>query len=97
MAGQELPDGGYLVVVDLDDKDGKCGSAALDALALEPGNGPLPPTFTVTTANGGRHLYFRHREPLTNSRSEEHTSELQSIMRNSYAAFCLKTKKNTTN
>src|SRR3546814_6613547 len=27
-------------------------------------------------------------------RSEEHTSELQSIMRNSYAAFCLK-KKNT--
>src|SRR3546814_2212493 len=29
-------------------------------------------------------------------RSEEHTSELQSIMRISYAVFCLK-KKNTTN
>src|SRR3546814_3785419 len=28
-------------------------------------------------------------------RSEEHTSELQSLMRNSYAVFCLK-KKNTT-
>src|SRR3546814_19877916 len=28
------------------------------------------------------------------SRSEEHTSELQSLMRNSYAVFCLK-KKNT--
>src|SRR3546814_1466800 len=28
-------------------------------------------------------------------RSEEHTSELQSIMRNSYAVFCLKKKKNT--
>src|SRR3546814_7723279 len=27
-------------------------------------------------------------------RSEEHTSELQSLMRNSYAAFCLK-KKNS--
>src|SRR3546814_8320548 len=27
-----------------------------------------------------------------NSRSEEHTSELQSLMRNSYAVFCLKTK-----
>src|SRR3546814_4658112 len=26
-------------------------------------------------------------------RSEEHTSELQSLMRNSYAVFCLKTKK----
>src|SRR3546814_4216229 len=29
-------------------------------------------------------------------RSEEHTSELQSLMRNSYAVFCLKKKKNTT-
>src|SRR3546814_1951557 len=27
------------------------------------------------------------------ARSEEHTSELQSLMRNSYAVFCLKTKK----
>src|SRR3546814_3135325 len=29
-------------------------------------------------------------------RSEEHTSELQSLMRNSYAVYCLKKKKNTT-
>src|SRR3546814_1220322 len=29
-------------------------------------------------------------------RSEEHTSELQSLMRNSYAVFCLKKKKNHT-
>src|SRR3546814_8289196 len=29
------------------------------------------------------------------SRSEEHTSELQSLMRISYAVFCLKTKKDT--
>src|SRR3546814_8103979 len=28
-------------------------------------------------------------------RSEEHTSELQSLMRISYAVFCLKTKTNT--
>src|SRR3546814_9939875 len=28
-------------------------------------------------------------------RSEEHTSELQSLMRISYAVFCLKKKKNT--
>src|SRR3546814_4814328 len=34
-------------------------------------------------------------EPAGRStRSEEHTSELQSLMRNSYAVFCLK-KKNT--
>src|SRR3546814_7715923 len=30
-------------------------------------------------------------------RSEEHTSELQSLMRISYAVFCLKKKKNTAN
>src|SRR3546814_3662913 len=31
----------------------------------------------------------------SSGRSEEHTSELQSLMRNSYAVFCLKKKKNT--
>src|SRR3546814_7771152 len=36
-------------------------------------------------------------EPLADralERSEEHTSELQSLMRISYAVFCLKNKKN---
>src|SRR3546814_7533832 len=37
-------------------------------------------------ASGGQHL-----------RSEEHTSELQSLMRTSYAVFCLKKKKIYTN
>src|SRR3546814_8923461 len=32
---------------------------------------------------------------LTEDRSEEHTSELQSLMRISYAVFCLKKKKYT--
>src|SRR3546814_6349362 len=31
------------------------------------------------------------------ARSEEHTSELQSLMRISYAVFCLKKKKNINN
>src|SRR3546814_6359197 len=30
---------------------------------------------------------------ISSGRSEEHTSELQSLMRISYAVFCLKTKK----
>src|SRR3546814_7848058 len=34
-------------------------------------------------------------DPARASRSEEHTSELQSLMRNSYAVFCLKKKNNT--
>src|SRR3546814_9088281 len=32
-------------------------------------------------------------QPLPPARSEEHTSELQSLMRNSYAVFCLKKTK----
>src|SRR3546814_4868118 len=47
--------------------------------------------------------HLRHRSsppfnaaPLLEARgSEEHTSELQSLMRISYAVFCLKKKKNT--
>src|SRR3546814_5185364 len=35
--------------------------------------------------------------PFTQSRSEEHTSELQSLMRISYAVFCLKKKKKKQN
>src|SRR3546814_2545383 len=35
-----------------------------------------------------------HDRPLRLDRSEEHTSELQSLMRISYAVFCLQ-KKNT--
>src|SRR3546814_7156686 len=33
--------------------------------------------------------------PARRRRSEEHTSELQSLMRNSYAVFCLKKKTKT--
>src|SRR3546814_2677015 len=55
------------------------------------------------TALGGQMLRLaeRHKVPrksfLDNyvGRSEEHTSELQSLMRISYAVFCLKKKKNT--
>src|SRR3546814_10449834 len=38
-------------------------------------------------------IFFRHRDAV--ERSEEHTSELQSLMRISYAVFCLKKKKRT--
>src|SRR3546814_4709612 len=41
-------------------------------------------------------FYRRIRPELSIERSEEHTSELQSLMRISYAVFCLK-KNNITN
>src|SRR3546814_6119981 len=54
---------------------------------------PAPVRVSETGAGGTGTLNFDHR-------SEEHTSELQSLMRISYAVFCLKKKittiKNTT-
>src|SRR3546814_4207105 len=38
----------------------------------------------------------KYRLADEDERSEEHTSELQSLMRISYAVFCLKKKKNQT-
>src|SRR3546814_6771078 len=42
-----------------------------------------------------RGIVLRYHERRAR-RSEEHTSELQSLMRISYAVFCLKKKNNTT-
>src|SRR3546814_3747528 len=63
------------------------------------------PQFIQRFQNGSVYYWRRclnHQTPspfrsprLTCARSEEHTSELQSLMRISYAVFCL--KKNTTN
>src|SRR3546814_7040002 len=44
----------------------------------------------LTRSNEALERHFRKRS--VQSRSEEHTSELQSLMRNSYAVFCLKKK-----
>src|SRR3546814_7791072 len=41
---------------------------------------------------GGR-VFWRDLHAVVGLRSEEHTSELQSLMRISYAVFCLKKKK----
>src|SRR3546814_3020546 len=40
-----------------------------------------------------REFSCRCHQPILTERSEEHTSELQSLMRISYAVFCLKKKK----
>src|SRR3546814_6139815 len=40
----------------------------------------------------GRVVLSERGDPRPDERSEEHTSELQSLMRNSYAVFCLKKK-----
>src|SRR3546814_1851046 len=46
---------------------------------------------------GASTLLLTHNIETIGQRSEEHTSELQSLMRISYAVFCLKKKKNDKN
>src|SRR3546814_8245949 len=53
--------------------------------------GPVPKTWMVRAWKGGRYFDLFKDNSV---RSEEHTSELQSLMRISYAVFCLKKKNN---
>src|SRR3546814_7180849 len=57
---------------------------------VQPAPRPVQPQ--VIPANPGQRP--RSTSPVP-GRSEEHTSELQSLMRISYAVFCLKNKTNT--
>src|SRR3546814_1731604 len=65
---------------------------ANDAAALR-GEQMLNPAGHTVAGNQRRSL----RSRLQGMRSEEHTSELQSLMRISYAVFCLKKKRKTNN
>src|SRR3546814_10505255 len=61
---------------------------------------PLPPCGTAPSS-ASKNLRERQRlstgRCLVSTRSEEHTSELQSLMRISYAVFCLKKKNKNQN
>src|SRR3546814_5070892 len=72
--------------------DGKQWSAFLDAYAMDLGVKPAETegSFGEVALIGERTQFLRW------DRSEEHTSELQSLMRHSYAVFCLKQKNNKT-
>src|SRR3546814_1247487 len=55
--------------------------------------GNLAPEGAIVKVAGMKNQKFRGPARIFD-RSEEHTSELQSLMRISYAVFCLKQKKN---
>src|SRR3546814_6963118 len=54
---------------------------------------PFRPSESVAYPFRKRPCNARARKKGALVRSEEHTSELQSLMRNSYAVFCLQKKK----
>src|SRR3546814_8441095 len=64
-------------------------------LVAEPGKLALGVAFRRRLAVGDRCTAVALTRKPGGDRSEEHTSELQSLMRISYAVFCLKKKKNT--
>src|SRR3546814_6456351 len=53
----------------------------------------IPGIAEVASVGGMVKQYQVVLDPVKLARSEEHTSELQSLMRISYAVFCLKKKK----
>src|SRR3546814_8844806 len=69
---------------------------SLRARRGRPRRQPRPLHDDVGPRGRTRHLGARGRPRPHPSRSEEHTSELQSLLRISYAVFCLKKKKQTT-
>src|SRR3546814_9741241 len=79
---------------------GRLACASRDGGASDRGRSPVDPGRCRQALRGGRGGRDLHRRDVLaqfhlsqGCRSEEHTSELQSLMRISYAVFCLKTKK----
>src|SRR3546814_7164360 len=63
----------------------------------EPLRGAEEPRISRTPSGGSVHALAIDAEDSLLERSEEHTSELQSLMRISYAVFCLKKKNRKKN
>src|SRR3546814_1500568 len=68
----------------------ECVKQTLDAIGVS------HYTLIGNSLGGAIALGFALAHPQNVDRSEEHTSELQSLMRISYAVFCLKRKKKTS-
>src|SRR3546814_9755341 len=81
---------------------GESGAATPKLPPSDSSDFTLPSNRPASTPAASRPLSRHTRSPgkavsrlSSHARSEEHTSELQSLMRISYAVFCLKKKKST--
>src|SRR3546814_5268922 len=72
----------------------KAATSILETITDKPAMDLTPENMAQRIDQAARKGRQSDREQIT-ARSEEHTSELQSLMRISYAVFCLKKKKHT--
>src|SRR3546814_6857750 len=81
-------------------RDARAGQALfdelLDGIGVQRDNPREACMSRSPAAAGPNGLLRREAHKMGRLRSEEHTSELQSLMRISYAVFCLKNKKTST-
>src|SRR3546814_3585990 len=91
--GKKIPRG---AVAGRADDDHRVGEARSNEVGAEIGRAFLKGNQQVETARRGRGGDAAEQREIKGVRSEEHTSELQSLMRISYAVFRLK-KKTTHN
>src|SRR3546814_1006065 len=69
------------------------GEQLCDLVYVQAGSGFVEYQDACRQVDGtGNRRQVLHRDRKLAERSEEHTSELQSLMRTSYAVFCLKNK-----
>src|SRR3546814_5109148 len=79
-----------------DDERGGHRSHVLPAAAVQAARQPHGRPLDVEDLGPGEQVRGDRPEHRRDPRSEEHTSELQSLMRISYAVFCFKKKHNIT-
>src|SRR3546814_2615877 len=94
MAGEAIKDIGRLVRRRRDHVD-VVGRALIGIVRVE-AEAMIDAVAGVDVAAGCASLRAPEKLSIAAGRSEEHTSELQSLMRISYAVFCLKKKINPT-
>src|SRR3546814_1604025 len=82
--------------VDVIDEDGDRADGTIDVTVLPQLQGSADAEAIHATENGSVVLAGDGTDTIEGSRSEEHTSELQSLMSNSYSAFCFTTKIKTS-
>src|SRR3546814_3708318 len=72
-------------------------SQAAPSVSVPASAASAPKTFSAPEVAAAMGVPAKNFRAWLRKRSEEHTSELQSLMRISYAVFCLKKKTHTTN